>query len=225
MVQSDYVCSNCKKKKAAKFFEGNVGSENGRFLSCQNCRKRWRELKWLRKARQKLLFNPANALTHKFCPRCNHNRGEMVPIERFSSNRNNPDGYADHCLDCLRSQRRQSRKRKKEADQTALTALTILEARLRHANILTPQEVAERLAAGLILDQYPGYWMKLKVDLRSPCWREIRDYDKAWKNILSPPCGPVGTPLFGPPQLDSSNTPTDQTSLPPHIEMLTLLAD
>lgn len=241
MSENARKCSCCKAYRPLRWFDGDENTRFETYSSCFMCRRKWREWKVKKRAQQRQIDNPDTPVGYKYCPRCNGSRGAMVPITNFGFNKRNLDGYADRCRDCQAIQNEARR-------EARLFSASATNPCLREVATLTPQEVADRLAKGLIPDQFPGYWMKPQLDGRSPCWKEIRDYTNAWDRIFrkrkspttkdevtdlhaeefedtSPPWGLVGAPLLGPPQLDPGDTPADGAPAPLDVEMLAAVAD
>lgn len=230
MDEDTLYCTCCNANKPAEWFDGNEKSANGKYKTCERCRQKWGN--WRDKNRPpKRMYDPDLEVTHKVCIACNHGRSPAQPISNFGHNRRNPDGYSDVCFKC---QHRRNALRRQEYAQE------------KHGNgdkkqaskygALTPNEVLTLLASGGIRDQTPGYWMRDEDEGKPPCWREVRDYKRAWERIMAPekpteptekPLPPrrnVGTTLLTPANLDIHKAPTDKASALRQLEMFAALA-
>lgn len=180
MTETALKCSSCKTYRPIGWFD-KEGGEDGQqcyYSSCFVCRKKWREWRSNERTKSKIADSSAIPEGHKYCPRCQSGRGAILPFARFGTNNRRKDEYEDRCRAC---QNRLNAKRR----ATRAKSHGVVNPSLKEAARLTPQVVAERLAAGLIPDQYAGYWMKPTSDDRPPCWKEVRDYTNAWNRIFA----------------------------------------
>lgn len=235
MSEETLYCTCCNAHKPAEWFDGNEKSLDGKWKTCARCRNKWRiwkenNRKYLRVMRQQI-----REVTEKVCRCCNHGRGPAQPAYCFSKNKRNPDGLSDYCSKCQHRKNALRRLESREADGDSSDRQSATQ-----YGALTPIEVAALLQSGSLKDQTPGHWIKKEDDGKPPCWREVRDYERAWKRIMapqkpteppiasletdSPPGGIVGTALLSPPDFDPCKAPTDRASALRQLEMFAALA-
>lgn len=232
MNEDTIYCTCCNTDRKATLFEGNEKSTNGKYRTCEQCRKKWRAWKAKTRKSKKVSRDPDVEINSKICISCNHGRGPAQPIENFGHNRRNQDGHSDSCFKCQHRKnalRRQEYLQEKNRIDDSKSASKY--------GAFTPNEVAALLARGDIQDQTPGYWMKKNENNgKPPCWREVRDYDRAWERIVAPakptepsettlpPRRDIGTTLLSPANLDIRKAPTDKASALRQLEMFAALA-